>query len=76
LLYDADQYYARCSGVMVEMLKAGVPVIVPAACWMAEQIAEPIFRHRDQGCIQCARKLSELIGGSNRRGRAASANNV
>ncbi|MEX2137894.1 MAG: hypothetical protein WD894_01445 [Pirellulales bacterium] len=50
LLYDADQYYARCSGVMVEMLKAGVPVIVPAGCWMAEQIAEPIFIHRDRVC--------------------------
>jgi hypothetical protein len=50
LLYDADQYYARCSGVMVEMLKAGAPVIVPAGCWMAEQIAEPIFVHRDRLC--------------------------
>jgi hypothetical protein len=50
LLYDADQYYARCSGVMVEMLKAGVPVIVPAGCWMADQIAEPIFAHRNQLC--------------------------
>jgi hypothetical protein len=48
LLYDSDQYYARCSGVMVEMLKAGVPVIVPAGCWMAEQIAESIFEHRDR----------------------------
>jgi hypothetical protein len=50
LLYDSDQYYARCSGVMVEMLKAGVPVIVPAGCWMAEQIAEQVFLHRDQVC--------------------------
>jgi hypothetical protein len=50
LLYDANQYYARCSGVMVEMLKAGVPVIVPAGCWMADQFAEPIFAHRDQLC--------------------------
>jgi len=50
LLYDADQYYARCSGVMVEMLKAGVPVIVPAGCWMADQIAEPSFAHRDRLC--------------------------
>jgi hypothetical protein len=50
LLYNADQYYARCSGVMVEMLKAGVPVIVPAGCWMADQIAEPIFAHRDWLC--------------------------
>jgi hypothetical protein len=52
LLYDAQQYYARCSGVMVEMLKAGVPVIVPAGCWMADQIAEPIFAHRDRLCQQ------------------------
>jgi hypothetical protein len=50
LLYDAQQYYARCSGVMVEMLKAGVPVIVPAGCWMGDQIAEPIFAHRDKLC--------------------------
>jgi hypothetical protein len=50
LLYDADQYYARCSGVMVEMLKAGVPVIVPAGCWMADQIAEPIYAHRERLC--------------------------
>jgi hypothetical protein len=48
LLYDADQYYARCSGVMVEMLKAGIPVIVPAGCWMAEMIAEAVFEHRDK----------------------------
>jgi hypothetical protein len=50
LLYDADQYFVRCSGVMVEMLKAGVPVIVPAGCWMAEQIAESIYAHRDSLC--------------------------
>jgi hypothetical protein len=50
LLYDANQYYARCSGVLVEMLKAGVPVIVPAGCWMADQIAEPMFAHRDRIC--------------------------
>jgi hypothetical protein len=50
LLYDADQYYVRCSGVMVEMLKAGVPVVVPAGCWMADQIAESIYAHRDAIC--------------------------
>jgi hypothetical protein len=50
LLYDPDQYYARCSGVMVEMLKAGVPVVVPAGCWMADQITEPIYAHRDAIC--------------------------
>ncbi len=50
MLYDAEQYYVRCSGVMVEMLKAGIPVIVPAGCWMADQIAESIYAHRDSVC--------------------------
>jgi len=39
--YDARRYFARASGVLCEMLSAGVPVIVPANCWLAEQIAEP-----------------------------------
>jgi hypothetical protein len=47
-LYDADEYFARCSGVLVEMLKAAVPVIVPAGCWMSEQISEHIFAHRER----------------------------
>jgi hypothetical protein len=38
LLYDSAIYYARCSGLLLEMLIAGVPVIVPAGCWLAEQI--------------------------------------
>lgn len=57
LLYDADQYYVRCSGVMVEMLKAGVPVLVPAGCWMADQIAEPIFVYRDEVMRQFPRVI-------------------
>jgi hypothetical protein len=40
LLYDGARYYARCSGVLLELLCAGVPVVVPAGCWLAEQIAE------------------------------------
>ncbi len=40
-LYDARRYYARASGVLVEMLAAGVPVIVPAGCWLADQLAAP-----------------------------------
>ncbi len=41
LLYDATRYYARCSGVLLEMLCAGVPVLVPAGSWLAEQV-EPL----------------------------------
>ena len=48
LIYDSDRYYARCSGILVEMLSAGIPVIVPAGCWLSEQIAEPNYRHLEQ----------------------------
>ncbi len=48
LLYDSQRYYVRCSGVLVEMLSVGVPVIATAGCWMAEQLAEPIFQHVDR----------------------------
>lgn len=48
LLYSADDYYARLSGILVEQLAAGIPVIVPAGCWLAEQIAEPNWQHQDR----------------------------
>lgn len=38
LLYNGERYYDRCSGVLLEMLVAGVPVVVPAASWLSEQI--------------------------------------
>jgi hypothetical protein len=38
-LYDGRRYAARCSGVLVEMLSAGIPVIVPPACWLSDQLA-------------------------------------
>jgi len=38
LLYDARRYHDRCSGVLLEMRVAGVPVIVPARSWLADQI--------------------------------------
>jgi glycosyltransferase involved in cell wall biosynthesis len=45
LLYDSDIYFARCSGLLLEMLIAGKPVIVPAGCWLSEQIAAETQRH-------------------------------
>src|SRR6185295_17092090 len=47
LPYDAERYYTRCSGVLLEMLCAGASVLVPAGTWLAEQIAEPIQSHLD-----------------------------
>lgn len=40
LLYDRKPYFSRCSGLLVEMLTAGVPALVSAGCWMADQLAD------------------------------------
>lgn len=47
LLYDSRRYFARRAGILGELLSAGVPVIVPAGCWLSEQIAEAGFTYRD-----------------------------
>jgi glycosyltransferase involved in cell wall biosynthesis len=60
LLYDSTRYYARCSGVLLEMLSAGVPVIVPGGCWLSEQIHEENQRHlRDIAADSAALKHIE-----------------
>jgi hypothetical protein len=40
LLYDRGAYQARSSGILAEALAAGVPPIVPAETWLAQQLAE------------------------------------
>ncbi|ANM31402.1 hypothetical protein ABI59_20230 [Acidobacteria bacterium Mor1] len=45
LVYDRERYRARCSGLFVEYLCAGVPVIATAGTWMADQIEAEIQRH-------------------------------
>ncbi|MCG8649940.1 MAG: hypothetical protein MI861_08905, partial [Pirellulales bacterium] len=37
-LYEPERYVARCSGVLLEMLVRGIPVIVPDRCWLADQV--------------------------------------
>ncbi|WP_419189779.1 glycosyltransferase [Stieleria marina] len=37
-LYDPVRYEARCSGVLLEMMVAGVPVVVPEKCWLDDQL--------------------------------------
>lgn len=49
-LHDNRRYSAQCSGVLHEMLAAGKPVLVPGGCWLANQIAEPIFTHIEGLC--------------------------
>jgi hypothetical protein len=45
LAYDAQAYFARRAGILGEYLIAGKPVIVPGACWLAEQIQPAIQAH-------------------------------
>jgi hypothetical protein len=47
-LYDSEKYRVRCSGVLQEMLAAGKPVVVPGGCWLAQQIAEPVYQHVEE----------------------------
>lgn len=44
--YDQDRYYARSSGILVEALSAGIPVVVPAGTWMARQFADEVYLYR------------------------------
>lgn len=39
-LYDPIRYRSRCSGVLLEMLCRGVPVIVPDRCWLSGQVEQ------------------------------------
>ena len=45
LPYDAQAYYSRRAGIMGEYLACGIPVVVPAGCWLSEQLTEPIQQH-------------------------------
>lgn len=40
LPYRADSYGPRCSGVQVEYLASGIPVVVPAQTWMAMELEQ------------------------------------
>ena len=52
LPYNNARYHARASGVFIEMLSAGVPVIVTAGSWLALQLAEPIYQHLEQMLVK------------------------
>ena len=49
-LYKPERYVARCSGVLLEMMARGVPVIVPDRCWLADQV-RAAGGHRSIGLI-------------------------
>lgn len=55
-LYDPERYVARCSGVLLEMMVRGVPVIVPDQCYLSDEVMAAggdgsigyIYRRRDE----------------------------
>lgn len=58
-LYEPYRYEARCSGVLLELLARGIPVIVPDRCWLADQV-HAAGEHRGLGMIY--RNRDELPG--------------
>ncbi|NDV24956.1 glycosyltransferase family 4 protein [Desulfovibrio sp. JC022] len=55
LPYDRGSYNARSSGILVEALANGIPVIVPAGSWLSRQILDNNIEYYD--------KLLEAGGG-------------
>ena len=47
LPYEESNYYARSSGILVECLCAGIPVIVPTATWLSRQFINEIYHHHE-----------------------------
>ncbi len=64
LLYDASNYYARSSGILVESLSAGMPVIVPSGSWLSRQFQPAADRWRhglpERMAVRETRRLGEL----------------
>ena len=55
LLYDRENYYARSSGALVECLAGGIPVLVPSASWLSDQIMPSIVAYQ----LQLAKTMQE-----------------
>ncbi|MBZ5637128.1 MAG: hypothetical protein LAO51_00070 [Acidobacteriia bacterium] len=47
-LYDERRYAARLSAILVEMLSAGASVVVPAGCWLSDEVAEASAAHLER----------------------------
>ena len=57
LCYDPLNYYARSSGILVESLAMGIPVIVPGGCWLARQFLE---RYVEE--VESLRNRTKVLG--------------
>lgn len=45
LFYDREPYYARSSGALIECICFGMPVIVPSASWLSEELSVLNYAH-------------------------------
>lgn len=76
LPYDRAAYFVRCSGILVDLLSIGAPVVVPAGTWLADQLAEPT-REYHVGLRHGARVCSRAtVRGGARLAAPAGANDL
>jgi len=47
LPYDRTNYYARSSGILVEALCHGIPILVPSGTWLSRQFASEVYKYQD-----------------------------
>lgn len=46
LPYEKTNYFARSSGILVEALAFGIPVLVPSGTWLSRQFISQIYKHQ------------------------------
>lgn len=64
--YDSRTYFSRRAGILGEYLAAGIPVVVPAGCWLSQQIEvvqqNYLQRLVNDDCISTASKSVSVDG--------------
>jgi hypothetical protein len=61
LLYDAARYQVRCSGILLEFLTRGIPVIVPDDSWLATTVRHFSTNHPVGYAYRDVREIPSLI---------------
>ena len=59
-LYNSRRYYSRCSGVLLEMMCSGIPVLVPANSWLSDQLLS-VNQSYLQSVSVAGRRIGELL---------------
>lgn len=61
LIYDSDNYFARSSGVLVEFLSTGKPVIVPAGTWLSGEFISQTYEYHKK-LLFTSELIKEFMG--------------